>query len=210
MNTDFEPVMAAQFAALEAAATLNLVADAAANSPTLSAVTNFTGLFPGLPVFGPGVLRGATILSLDPGASTLTLTDPVSAAATGAMFTTGFLTTARRLQQVSVDAQPGLYFRRIGATDTADDPFVTTTLECEAYIYSNAGQNPNAVPDTMLGCLEQMVRNSFIPVGADKLDGRFTLGGLVYWSRIEGRSVYSPGDQAGQAISRIPIRITLP
>ena len=210
MNTDFEPVMAAQFAALQAAATLNLVATAAANSPILTDVSDFSGLFPGLPMFGPGVVRGATILSLDPEAASLTLTAPIAAAATDAAFTTGFLTTGRRRQHWSqVKAQPALYFVRIGATDEEDEPFVKTTLEAEAWIYANSGQNPNAVPDTMLGCLERMVRRCFVPVGADQLEGRFTLGRMVYWSRISGRTDAWPGDQGPQAVAKIPIRITL-
>lgn len=212
MNDAHEPVLAALFAHLQAAAAIAFTANASANSAVLANVSNFSGLFAGLPVFGPGVARNATILSLNQGAGTVTLTDVVSAGGTGASFTTGFQTTGRRVQHWSqVSAQPALYLRHIGTLDEFDHNsfFSRTTLEAEAWIYSNAGQNPNAAPDVALNNLVQMVRQSFT-ADTDYGDPRFTLGGLAYWCRIEGRSDYSPGDQGGQAIARLPIRITLP
>src|ERR1019366_3543005 len=105
---------------------------------------------------------------------------------------------------------PALFLRRIGVTDeNRDGDYLTTTLECELWIYCNAGQDPDAAPDSDLTGLEQLVRDSFAP---DTFDGgeRFTLGGLVYWCRIEGRTDSLPGDQGSQAIAKIPVRITLP
>jgi len=86
---------------------------------------------------------------------------------------------------------------------------MVTTLECEGWIYCNAGQNPDLAPDTGLTALERMVRQSFAPDG-DYGDPKFTLGGLVYWCRIEGRTDSSPGDLDPQALAKLPIRITLP
>lgn len=121
-----------------------------------------------------------------------------------------FKTIGRRLEHWSqVADQPALFLRRIGASDEAQGDFLVTTLECEIWIYSKTGANPDAVPDIALGYLEQLVRNVFAP-DTDYSDPRFTLGGLVYWCRVEGRSDYSPGDQGPQGISRIPVRITLP
>jgi hypothetical protein len=161
-------------------------------------------------VFGPGVLRGATIASFDPIAETVTLSDPLGASATGASFSTGFQTTGRRVQHwTQVAAQPALFLRHIGTQDDADGLYVLSTLECELWIYTNAGKDPNAEPDIALTHLDQMVRGAFAP-DTDYGDPRFTLGGLAYWCRIEGRSDYSPGDQGGQALARIPVRITLP
>jgi hypothetical protein len=210
MNIAFEPVLAALFANLQAAATINLTADATAGSPVLTGVSNTVGLFAGLPVFGPGVARGATILSID--GDTVTLTAPVSAAGAAAAFATGFLTTGRRVPHwTQVSDQPALFLRHTGVTDEFDHDqfFSVTTLDCEIWIYSNAGKNPSAAPDVMLACLDQMVRASFAPDG-DCGDPRYTIGGLAYWCRIEGKSDYSPGDQGGQAIARLPVRITLP
>lgn len=120
----------------------------------------------------------------------------------------GFLTTGRRLIPWSkVAAQPALFLRRIGTVDVGDDPFTITTVLCEIWIYSKAGEDPDAVPDAALSSLDQQVRAVFAP---DTLDGRFTLGGLAYWCRIEGHSPYSPGDLSGQGLSQIPVKITLP
>ena len=212
MNDAFEPVMAALYARLVAAATLSFSAAATAGSAVLQTQAIPAGLFEGLPVFGPGVAKGATVAALDPSGETVTLSTPLTASAPAGAFATGFLTTGRRAQHWNqVASQPALFLRRLGTTDEYDHDsfFSRTTLECEAWIYSKAGADPDAAPDMALSCLDQLVRASFAPDG-DYGDPRCTLGGLVYWARIEGRSDYSPGDQGGQGISRLPIRITLP
>ena len=210
MNLNFEPVMAALLSHLQAACVLPFTADAAADSAVLTNVSVFAGLFAGLPVFGPGAPRGATIAALDANARTVTLSAAVSATAAGGAFTAGFQTTGRRVKHwTQVAAQPALFLRRIGSTDEADDPFVITTLDAEAWIYCDAGKDPDTAPDIGLTALEQLVRASFTP-DADPGSPRFTLGGLVYWCRFEGRADVSPGDQGDQALARLPIRITLP
>lgn len=124
----------------------------------------------------------------------------------------GFVTTGRRaIHWNQVAAQPAFFLRRTGVTDEVhhDNFYPITTLECEGWIYCNAGQDPDVAPDSVLTTLEQMLRDSFTPDG-DYGDPRFTLGGLVHWCRIEGRSDISSGDQGPQAIARIPIRVTIP
>jgi hypothetical protein len=210
MNDNFEPVMSAQFAHLVAAAQINFAADAVAGTAVLSNASPIMDLFPGLPVFGPGVDAGTLVQSVDIEAGTVTLSTPVSQDGGAVAFTTGFLTWDRRVEHwTKVANQPALFFRRIGVTDEEDGHFIKTTLECEAWIYSNAGKDPTIAPDSVLTGLERLVRRSFAPDG-DYGDPRFTLGGLVYWSRIAGRADISPGDQGPQAIARIPVRITLP
>lgn len=212
MNTDFEPVMSALFANLVASAAIPFTADTTSGSATLANAGALAGLFPGLPVFGLGVARGATIVSLDVGGKTITLSAPVVGSGAGSPFTTGFLTTGRRVPHWSqVKAQPALFLRRIGAVDEYDHDsfFSRTTLECEAWIYCNTGNDPLAAPDAGLTILEQLVRDSFAP-DADYGDPRYTVGGLAYWCRIDGRTDSSPGDQGDQALARIPIKITLP
>jgi len=212
MNTNFEPVMAALFAHLQAAASLPFTATAAENSAVLTGVSAEANLFPGLPVFGPGVPPQTTIAALDAAADTVTLSAPVTTTTPDAAFTTGFLTTGRRvIPWGQVDAQPALFLRRVGTSDDygSDSFFSMTTLECEVWIYSQAGKDPNAVPDVALSNLDALIRQS-LKGDSDYGDPRFTLGGLCYWCRIEGRSDYSPGDLSGQGLSRIPIRILLP
>lgn len=205
--SDFDQAMAALFAHLEAAVTLTFTGNATATNSTIANVSNFAGLFAGLPVFGPGVSRGVVIQSLDAVARTVTLSAPLSAGGTAVGFTTGFLTTGRRLQHWSqVSAQPAMFLRRIGVTTEYSGHLQINTIEAEVWIYSQAGKDPDAVPEEALSNLDDLVRESFAP----DIDERFTLGGLVYWCRIEGRSDYSPGDQGGQGICRLPVRITLP
>lgn len=213
MNTDFGPVLEALMSHLEATTAFPFTADAVAASAVLASVSDFTGLFPGIPVFGPGVPKGATIIALDVGAGTVTLSAPVGASATAGAFAAGFQTFGRRAQHWNqVAAQPALFLRRIGTEDTygPDSVWSITTLECELWIYCNAGQDPDVAPDTGLNYLEQLVRQSFSPDPPYGDDERFTISGLVHWCRFEGRGDSSPGDQGGQAISRLPVRITLP
>lgn len=118
-----------------------------------------------------------------------------------------FETTGRRVLHWSqVANQPALFLRRIGMSDTYTGSMLKTTMECELWIYSKAGEDPDVAPDAGLTVLEAEVRDSFAPNDQN----RFTIGGLVYWCRIEGRTDVSPGDQGPQAIARIPVRITLP
>jgi len=212
MNIDFETPMAALLAWWQAKCTIALTADATEASATLSNVSTFTGLFEGLPVTGPGVVEGATILTLDPGASEIVLSDLVGADVTDGAFQAGFQTVDRRVQHWDdCTAQPALFLRRIGATDDEDrdSGYIITTLECEAWIECKSGQNPDVVPDTGLTALNRLVRQSMAyddPGG----DNRFTIAGQVYWARIAGRSDASPGDQGPQALEKMPVRITLP
>jgi len=120
---------------------------------------------------------------------------------------TSFVNSDRRVKHwTQVPDQPAFYLRRIGMTDHHDGSLSITTMECEAWIYCNAGEAPDVAPDSVLTGLEKEVRDSLAPDD----DDRFTIGGLVYWCRIEGHSDISPGDQGPQAIARIPIRITIP
>ena len=117
-----------------------------------------------------------------------------------------FATTGRRVEHwTQVSEQPSLFMRQIGTTDSYSGDLPIVTVELEVWLYSRAGEDPDAVPDAALATLHQAVRDCFDPDD----DGRFTLGGIVYWCRIEGRTDYSPGDQGGQGIARIPVRITL-
>jgi hypothetical protein len=118
-----------------------------------------------------------------------------------------FVTVGRRVKHwTQVPDQPALFLRRVGMLDNHNGSMPTMTMECELWIYCNAGENPDVIPDAILTGLEREVRAALAPDDQN----RFTIGGLVYWCRIEGKSDISPGDQGPQAIARIPIRITLP
>lgn len=211
MSIDIEPIMQAAFEHLRDAATITFTASAAEGDPELFEVSATEGLFAGLPVFGPGVPAGAMIAAVDHENATLTLTGDMIEAVNAGDFTTGFLTASRRVRHwQQTPNQPAFFLRRVGMTDEADGHFIMHTIECEMWIYCNAAQDENMAADEALTGLETMLRRSLEPSWRDDDGARFTLGGLVYWCRIEGRADISPGDQDAQAIARIPLRITLP
>lgn len=122
-----------------------------------------------------------------------------------------FVTTGRRvLHWNQVSEQPALFLRRTGVLYQSQDLQVMRTLICEVWIYSKGGEDPDAAPDETLTDLEAKVLARLAPDVHDDDEARFTLGGLVYWCRVEGRSDMGPGDQAGQAVAKIPILVTLP
>lgn len=118
-----------------------------------------------------------------------------------------FITVGRRVRHwTQVADQPAFFLRRTGMMDSYNGSMPIVTLECEGWIYCNAGEDPGVAPDETLTGLEKALRDAFAP--DDQM--RFTIGGLAHWCRIEGKSDISPGDQGPQAIARIPIRITMP
>lgn len=201
-----ESVMVALFNVLVASVQTSFTADTAAGNVDLANVSTNTGLFIGLPVFGGTVPRGSIITSLSP----LALSLPPTAAATAVPMSTGFLTTGRRLKRWSdVSAQPALFLRSADEDlEYNDRSLQMQTMQAEIWIYSNAGQNPDIVPETALNNLLDAVQAAFAP--DDQRTNRFTLGGLVQWCRMEGRIEKDPGDTGGQAIAVAEVQITVP
>jgi hypothetical protein len=184
----------------------NFTADTSANDPILANPSTSKGLFLGLPVVGGSIPRGSVITSLSP----LTLSLAPTAAATAAPMTTGFLTTGRRLIPWNqVTSQPALFLRD-GDEELQYNEIVMQQqdIEAEIWIYSNAGQDPNAVPVTALNNLIDAIQCALRPDAPGT--NRFTLGGLVHWCRLEGRLIKDPGDTSGQAIALVPVVITVP
>jgi hypothetical protein len=201
-----EAIMTALFNALVASVQTSFTADTTANSVDLTNVSTSKGLFLGLPVFGGSIPRGAVIANLSP----LALSQPPAANATAVPMSTGFLTTGRRvIPWGQVSSQPALFLGDSNE-DTQYPSSILQALDIEAkiLIYSNAGQNPNAVPSTALNNLLDAIYSVFTPDAPGT--GRFTLGGLVHWCRIEGETLKDPGDTDGQAIALLPVRITVP
>lgn len=199
-----ESVMTALFNALIASVQTNFTASTTLNSLTLDRPSTTTGLFVGLPVFGPGIPRGAVIQNLSP----LTMSIAATASAGPVALTTGFLTTGRRVKFArDVTAQPALFLRS-GDEDLPYHNIILQeqTIKAEIWIYSNAGDNPNAVPDTALNNLLDAVQDVFKP---EPMTGRFTLGGLVHWCRMV-KVQKDPGDISGQAMAVADVEIIVP
>jgi hypothetical protein len=200
-----ETIMMTLLNTLTAAVQTTFTANTTRGDPTLFQASTAAGLFIGLPVFGDGIPRGATITSLSP----LTVSQPATANGSNVSFTTGFLTFGRRLRYArDVSEQPALYLRDIDeGLEFQNIILQEQTIRAEIWIYSNAGENPNVAPVTALNNLLDAVQSAFAP---DPITGRFTLGGLVHWCRMEGKVDKDPGDISGQAIAAADVLITVP
>lgn len=201
-----ETVMMALFGVLVASVQRQFTANLTRGDPTLYQPSSIEGLFIGLPVIGTGIPTGATIVSLAP----LTMSLPAADNGSDVAFTTGFLTFGRRLipwQQVS--AQPALFLREPDQELEYQNIILQVqTIKAEVWIYSKAGQDPNIAPITALNNLLDAVQAAFAP--DDPASGRFTLGGLVHWCRLQGKVEKEPGDLDGQAIAVAEVLITVP
>lgn len=210
MNNDFEPVLSALFTHLQAAVAFSFTGTLTQGSATVTGVTVPAGLVKGLPVTGTGVPDQAYIAGFNAGANTITLSDVATAPGTGVTLQTGFAYASRRVKMwQECDVQPALFLRHIGTHDEYlhNGLLQRTTLKAEVWLYSKAGQNPNAAADITLNALSIAIRASF---AADDPSGLYTIGGLCSWCRIEGESAYDPGDLDDQSKALIPILISLP
>lgn len=198
--------MTALFNTLVASVVTNFTADTQANSATLGNPSSSAGLFLGLPVFGGSVPRGAVIASLSP----LTLSLPTGINAVGVPLTTGFLTYSRRFKFWNdVVAQPALFLRDWDEdSEYPNTSMQIMTLKAQICIYSNAGQDPDAVPVMALNNLLDAIDSAMAP--DNRMTNQFTLGGLVSWCRRVGKVDKDAGDIDGQAIAVADIEITVP
>lgn len=85
-------------------------------------------------------------------------------------------------------------------------------LECGFWCYAQSGDATSGVlGDEYLDAMEYGLEQALAP--DDPGRGELTLGGLVYWARIDrvdGLFVRDPGDIDGQALLVLPVRILLP
>jgi len=201
-----EAVMTALFSALQAGGQTSFTADTQAGSPILGNPSTTTGLMVGIPVVGGSIPRGAIIESSSP----LKLSLPAQTNTRAVSLVTGFQTFSRRLKHwTDVSAQPALFLRSV--EEELDYPNIILqrqTIRAEIIIYSNAGEDPDLAPEIGLNNLLDAVQAVFAP--DDVMQGRYTLGGLVYWCRMSGKVDKEPGDLGGQAIAIAEVEITVP
>lgn len=206
-----ETIMNALLAQLTGAIASTFTATAALGSAVLSNVSSTTGLFLGMPCDGPAGLFPAStfIVNLAP----LTLSELATANAAAASFTTGFRTVGRRLQMWTQTAdQPALFLRNIAneyPKRHGREMPTAAVMECEAWLYSNAGRDPDLAPATGLNNLIDAIKAALDPVpGLPQTLGLAQTTVQHCW--IEGRIDMHPGDLDGQAIAVIPIKILAP
>lgn len=210
---DREAIMLALLAQVTGAPCIvNFTADTTVNSAVLTNVNGGAQLFKGLPVFGAGIPDGAVIATVSPP----TLSLPATATGAAVALVQGFQTTGRRLLHWGdVAAQPALF------VDDGDERWPPRpggipgkpVLEAEIWVYSDAGDNPNAAPATQLNALLGAIDAALAPVpvfnGVDRQNVQ-TLGGLVEHCWIEGRMIKSSGHLDGQSIAIIPVHMLVP
>jgi hypothetical protein len=80
-----------------------------------------------------------------------------------------------------------------------------TELIAELFVYAKTPKS-GAAPDTSLNAIVKLIRAAMVPPVAEE---RLTLDGIVNHARIEGQSLYDPGDLDDQGKALIPIRIML-
>jgi hypothetical protein len=184
-------------------------ADTAVDDVTLANVSDTTGLLVGMPINGPGVPDGATLATIAP---TVTLSQPATDAGIASPLLQGFQTAGRRLQQAAEEAdQPSMYLIDVAEEHPEREsrkPYLVN-IRCELWIYSTAGQDPDAVPATALNNLIGAVEQLLTPSGSQPGGGfqqRLGLEG-VNSCRIEGEVQKEPAHTARLAHAIIPIRI---
>lgn len=81
-------------------------------------------------------------------------------------------------------------------------------LDLGIWCYSRSDNSPGGPDlDTMMAAFE----TSFVLNGVDDpIRNANTLGGLVYWTRIEGRVFKDPGDLDNQTLMIVPISVEMP
>jgi hypothetical protein len=209
MNTDIEPVLSGLLSYLAARVSVSFTGDVAEGSPDISNVSSFTGLFVGLGVVGPGLPADTAIDAIDQGAGTITLSQQATADGTTQTFVGGFQTTGRRIRYAKdVTSQPAMYLRHTADETEWSGILSIRTVEAELVIFSRAGEDPAAIPDTGLNNLIRAIYEAMAP--DDSMQFRFTIGGLCQWCRIEGRSEYDDGALDKQSKAGLLVKITLP
>jgi len=136
--------------------------------------------------------------------------DALFATLTGGAAGAAYKTTGRRLiLWTKVAEQPALFLRHIGdevlPRPTGMPPKVI--IECEVWLYSNAGGDPDISPEIAMNGLLDSVEISLQPAPGFNAQ---TLGGVVAHAWIEGKIDMHPGDLGGQAIAIVPVKMLVP
>lgn len=207
-----ENIMNALLAQLTGAFVQTTTGTLTSGQATVTGIPTTTGIYPGLPISGIGIGDAVLIQSVD-SATQITLTAPATASGTAVALSTGLQTTGRRLQPWNqVAAQPALFLRNEGEehAERRSGMPPKVTIKAEAWVYSNAGRNPDFAPSAGLNSLLDAIEAALKPTTYVNGAALQTLGGLVAHAWIEGEVMLHPGDLDGQAIAVVPIKILVP
>jgi hypothetical protein len=178
-------------------------ADTTTGDVTLANVSDATGLMVGMPVMGDGLPADATIATIAPA---VTVSLPAIADRTASPMTQGFQTASRRLADPSAEQDmPSLY---LVEHSELHPPRGTTAgelvmLHCEAWIFTRAGADQNAIPVSTLNTLIDGIEAALYPTPRTIRQNLGVSG--VSHCRIEGEVQKDPGHNGQIAGAIIPI-----
>jgi hypothetical protein len=121
----------------------------------------------------------------------------------------GFVTTSRRLRHwtdVAPEEKPALFQaqKTQGAAPVTNQP-TRWHLYADLFVYVDTGQDPDAVPATLLNNLVDAIDAALSPNPVTAAPQ--TLGGLVTYCRISGTILTDEGTLGSQAVAIIPVEI---
>lgn len=77
-----------------------------------------------------------------------------------------------------------------------------------ALLYTDIGQDENAIPMTQINQFIESIETALSP--DNKATNTFTLGGLVFSCMLKGEGFRAAGDTTGKSLTAMPIEIILP
>jgi hypothetical protein len=137
-----------------------------------------------------------------------------------ALFTTlsgayAFGLATRRIDSPDTLAKPGfpglgLVVHSEGYTRKSPNVPPIRKMLVKAIIYVDASgyENANVIPDAVLNPIKDAFDGALTP--DNLVEGRCTLGGVVYSAIINGEVIQAPGDKTGKGLAVMPIEIILP
>lgn len=187
----------------------NFTADTTTGDPVLANVSDTSGLMLGMPITGPGVAEHSSWISLSPP----TLSLPATGDNTAAPLLQGFQTASRRLAFPDEETDmPALYLLDLNEEHypRQSNEAGRIVLLCEAWVFSDAGEDPDSVPAAELNTLLDALQAAIDPPTNSPSGRRQNLGLTgVHYCRIEGEVQKDPGHNNRIAGAIVPIRIML-
>lgn len=111
--------------------------------------------------------------------------------------------------EVPAEQQPAVYLVTHKETDEYRGlGLLRRRLELGAWCYIRT-DDQTTIGATLLDTIMEAFEAQFC-VQDNSSTGQLTLGGLVYWCRIEGRVLKIPGDIDNQALMVVPIVVEMP
>lgn len=199
-----ETILETLLAWIQGVFTSSFTADLQKGSPVLLNPSTTKGVFIGFPLVGNGIPEGSTVTNLSP----LTISQPATINGAGIAIQTGFATVERRGEFTQDVPCPALFLRCLDEEYQWQDNLQVLVMKPEVAIISNSGADPDTVPESALNTYLDALDQAFKP--DDMQRQRFTLGGLVFWCRLNGKVDKATGDLGPQAQVWADIEIIVP